>query len=43
MGSKGDFDKIWRAVAPLREFDAVDAKIKLRADPASPPDACSHE
>jgi hypothetical protein len=23
MGSKGDFDKIWRAVAPLREFDAL--------------------
>jgi hypothetical protein len=29
--------------SPLRGVDAVDVKIKLRADPSSPPDACSHE
>jgi hypothetical protein len=44
MGSRGGFDNgMAGGCTPLREVDAVDVKIKLRADPSSPPDACSHE
>jgi hypothetical protein len=44
LGSRGDFDNgTADDCSPLRGVDAVDVKIKLRADPSSPPDACSHE
>ena len=44
MGSRGGFDNAMAGgCTPLRGVDAVDVKIKLRADPSSPPDACSHE
>ena len=44
MGSRGGFDNgMAGGCIPPRGVDAVDVKIKLRADPSSPPDACSHE